>query len=154
MPEKSTALSELEALQLEEARAQADERKSRRVALKKRVEAIEQTIQRDKQNRDHIQAACQHRKGGSGLSNFYNGNSQNYAIVVHRCSHGKTIVICQRCGKLWREPTSPGINATKEQKEKYRAELAEFRYARNLPTDNQPSGSAIFSFTSAEEEYA
>lgn len=153
MPEKN-AMTELETLQLEEARAQFEERKARRMALKQRAMSIEQAVERDRLNQRHIQSVCQHRKGGSGLSNFYNGNSQNYSIIVHHCSHGKTIVICQRCGKLWEEPKNPGVKATKEQKEQYRAELAEFRRARNLPTDNQPSGSTIFGFASAEEEYA
>lgn len=151
MPEK---LSELEALQLEEARAQAEDRKARRVALKNRAIAIEETIRRDRLNQARIQSSCSHRKGGRGLQNLYNGNDHNYALITHRCSHGKTIVICQRCGRLWSEPQPPGLKATAEEKQQYRAELEEFRRARNLPTDNEPSGSVLFTFASAEDEYA
>lgn len=145
-------MTELETLQLEEARTQARERQERRIALQKRKEAIEETIRRDNANRDRIQASCSHRKGGRGTAGLYSGNDQNYAVITHRLSVGGAIVICQRCGKLWKEPRPPGAKATQQQKDQYRADLNEFRRARNLPTDNEPSGSVLFTFTSAEEE--
>lgn len=154
MSDKPQALTELEALQLEEARAQAEERKNRREAQKNRARAIEETIRRDNFNRKRIQAACQHRKGGRGTAGLYTGNDQNYAVITHHCSHGKTIVICQRCGKLWAAPEPLSAKPTQQQKEEYRAELAEYRRALNFPTDNEPSGSTLFTITSAEEEYA
>jgi hypothetical protein len=152
MPPTKDIKEELEQLQLEEARAQAEERKQRRESLHRRAVAIEETIKRDNQNRVYLQSLCQHRKGGRGAQGFYTGNDANYAVITHHCSHGKTIVICQRCGRLWEAPAPLKAKATAEEKAKYRADLAEFRRAQNLPTDNEPSGSVLFTVQAAEDE--
>lgn len=151
MPERNIN-AELEALQLEEAREAAEQRKQKRLYRERRTVAIEATLKRDTANRERIQAACQHRKGGKGTGQMFMGNDANYAVVTHKCSTGKTIVICQRCGKLWAPPEPLPKKATAEQKQQYREQLAEFRRAVNLPTDNEPSGSVLFTFTEAEEE--
>lgn len=150
MPEKT--LSELEKLQLEEAIEAAELRKTNRLARESRLKAIEETLKRDRASQERMQSLCQHRKGGKGISNMYAGNDANYAVITHHCSHGKTIVICQRCGKLWEPPEPLRRNATAQEREKYQADLAEYRRARNLPTDNEASGSVLFSFTRSEEE--
>ena len=156
MPQQDRAAiaAELESLQLDEARAQAAERKQERMNKENRVKAIQLAIKRDNENRKRIQAICQHRKGGKGVAQMYMGNDPNYAVVTHICSHGPTIVVCQRCGKIWEEPEPLPKKPTPEQKAEYRQQLAEFRWARNLPTDNEPSGTVLFAFTPIEPEEA
>lgn len=151
MAEKNIS-AELEQLQLEEAREAAEQRRNKRQARKQRLAVIERTLKRDKAQRELIQASCQHRKGGKGTAQMYMGNDANYAVITHTISSGGKIVVCQRCGKLWEAPEPLSKKATAEEKLKYREQMAEFRRAVNLPTDNEPSGSVLFTFTSAEEE--
>jgi hypothetical protein len=154
MPEKSNIAAELEALQLEEAREAAADRQRRRVSKATRIRAIQDSLKQDNKNQARIQAICQHRKGGKGLAQMYMGNDANYAVVTHHLSYGPTIVLCQRCGKLWRPPEQLPKKATPEQKAKFREDLAEYRRALNFPTDNEPSGSVLFAFSTPEEESA
>jgi hypothetical protein len=152
MPERNIN-AELEQLQLEEAREAAEQRKQKRMYRAQRLQAIEDMLKRDQANRARIQASCQHRKGGKGTAQMYMGNDQNYAVVTHHCSSGSgSIVICQRCGKLWGPPEPLAKKATAEQKAQYRLDLAEYRRALNFPTDNEPSGSVLFTYTRADEE--
>lgn len=144
---KSKATEELESLQLEEARDAAEQRKQKRTGRAARARGIEAALRRDRFHQEQIQAACQHRKGGKGTSQMYAGNDPNYALVTHTLSHGPTIVICQRCGKLWRPPEPLPRKHTAEQRAQYRTEVAEYRRALNLPTDNEPSGTVLFGFT-------
>jgi hypothetical protein len=145
---------ELEDLQLQEAREAAESRKMVRAQRISRSGAIEASLRRDRFNQERIQAGCVHRKGGKGTAQMYQGNDANYAVVTHTLSHGPTIVVCQRCGKLWAQPDPIAKNAKPEVKAQYRADLAEYRRALNLPTDNEPSGTVLFNFTPFEEEVA
>lgn len=154
MPEKSNAAAELEALQLEEAREVAQDRARRRAAKATRIRAIQESLKQDNKNQERIQAICQHRKGGKGVAQMYMGNDANYAVVTHHLSYGPTIVLCQRCGKLWRAPEALPKKATPEQRAKYREDLAEYRRALNFPTDNEPSGAVLFAFSQPEEDNA
>jgi hypothetical protein len=150
-----TMKAELEQLQLEEARAAAEDRKQKRTYRMARRQAIEATIKRDNANRARIQASCQHRKGGKGTAQMYMGNDANYAVVTHHNSAGTgTIVVCQRCGKLWEPPQPLPKKPTSEQKAQYRADYAEYRRAINFPTDNEPSGTVLFTFTPPDENLA
>ena len=154
MPSGMNKENELEQLQLEEAREVAMERKTRRDARLARVQAIEATLKRDKQNQEHIQSICMHRKGGKASGGIYAGNDANYAVVTHHLSHGGTICICQRCSKVWRQPDPLPARATDAEKARWKTEMEEYRRARNFPTDNEPSGNAIFSFSRPGEEYS
>jgi hypothetical protein len=151
MPDKKTVTEELELLNLEEARALAEDRRQQRTQRTTRARAIEASIRRDNQNQERIQAACVHRKGGKGTAQLYQGNDHNYAIITHTLSHGVTICICQRCWKVWEPPAALTKRATPEQRAQYRVDLAEYRRVLNLPTDNEPSGTTLFAFTPIDE---
>ena len=153
MPNVS-AKEELEQLQLEEARAAALERKQKREQERARQMAIVAALKKDAAMQARIQASCAHKKGGKGVSAIYSGNDANYAVVVHTLSHGVTIVVCQRCGKIWAPPEPLPRGAAKEQRETYREALNTYRWARNLPTDNEPSGTTLFAFEREEETAA
>jgi hypothetical protein len=154
MPDKSKITEELEALQLEEAREIAVDRRNARAGRESRSRAIEASLRRDRQNQERIQAACVHRKGGKGTAQLYQGNDHNYSLITHTLSHGVTIVICQRCSRIWEPPAALPIKATPEQRAKYRADMAEYRRALNLPTDNEPSGTTLFAYSAPDEDAA
>lgn len=155
MPQtKEQIKEELELLQLEDLRANALQRKEKVVGRKNRAAAIEMAIKRDRESQERIQAACYHKKGGKGVAQMFMGNDQNYAVVTHTLSHGPTIVICQRCGKVWRPPAKLPKKASTEQKAIYREQLTEYRRALALPTDNEASGTAIFEIVVDEDAAA
>jgi hypothetical protein len=150
MPSTKEMEDELRQLQLEEARATANDRKQNRVSRENKIKAIEFSLKRDREQRKYIQDNCVHRKGGKGKDGIYNGNDSNYAVITHTLSHGPTIVVCQRCGKKWEPPARPAKGATKEVRDQYIADLAEYRRALALPTDNEPSGTVLFNFIENE----
>ena len=156
MPEnnRKQVQEELEDLQLQEAREAAQQRKSARDQKHLRVGAIEESLRRDREHQKYIQSACHHKKGGKGTAQLYQGSDSNYAIVVHTLSHGPTVVICQRCGKRWEPPERLAKTATPAERLKYREDLTEYRWALNLPTDNEPSGTVLFAFSEADENAA
>lgn len=155
MADRKQILEELEDLQLQEARAQAEQRKMVRDQRASRMQAIERSLKRDRENQERIQAGCKHLKGGKGSQNIYNGNDNStYAVVTHTLAHGPTIVVCQRCGKIWEPPARLTKKATPEQRAKYREDLTEYRRALNFPTDNEPSGTVLFAFLSPDEDAA
>ena len=150
MPDKKQINEELEMLQLEEAREVAAERKQTRVGRENRVRSIELSLRRDREHQKRIQEGCQHRKGGKGTAQIYAGNDPNFAVITHTYSHGPTMVTCQRCGITVGPPEPLPKNATPAQRAQYRLELQEHRRWLNLPTDNEPSGTVLFAFTSDE----
>ena len=155
MPDRKQIQEELEELQLQEARESAEHRKLNRVQRESRIKALEASLKRDRANQERIQAACVHRKGGKGTAQLYQGNDANYSVITHTLSHGPTIVICQRCGKVWEPPEPlPKKGVTAEMKAKYKADFIEYRRALNFPTDNEPSGTNLFQFTQLEDEAA
>lgn len=151
MADRSKITEELENLQLEEARDAAENRKQKRLGRQNKAKAIELSLKRDRAHQKRIQDACQHRKGGKGTAQMYSGNDANYAIVVHTLSHGPTIVVCIRCGKIWEPPPPLSKKATTEQRAQYKVDLVEYRRALNFPTDNEPSGTTLFAFTNDED---
>jgi hypothetical protein len=152
--DKSKMAEELAELQLEEAREAADDRKQRRVGRANKSKAIELSLSRDRQHQADIQAGCQHRKGGKGTAQMYSGNDANFAVITHTLSHGPTIVVCQRCGKIWEQPPVLPKKHTAEDRAQYKTLMNEYRRALNFPTDNEPSGTSLFVFTSNADEYA
>lgn len=150
MPDKKQMTEELEELNLQEARERAAERGNAKAQRQARIAAVEASLKSNKANQERIQAGCVHRKGGKGTVQLYQGNDTNYAIITHTLSHGVTIALCQRCGKVWEPPVLPK-KATAEQKAQYRADHAEYRRILSLPTDNEPSGTTLFMFGPEEE---
>jgi hypothetical protein len=147
-------LSELDQLNLDEARERAAERIQMRDQKARRRQSVEQSIRNNTANQKNIQSRCVHKKGGRGVSMFYQGNDSNYAIVKHTLSHGPTICVCQRCWKVW-EPAPRELiakGATPEMRAEYRRLAEEYQWAMNAPTDNEPSGSVLFAFS--EPAYA
>jgi hypothetical protein len=154
MPDNKQVEDELRQLQLEEARAVAGERKQTRMSRENKIKAIEFSLKREREMDARKQAGCVHRKGGKGRDGIYNGNDSNYAVITHTLSHGPTIVVCQRCGKKWEPPAKPTKGASKEQRAQYSADLAEYRRALALPTDNEPSGTVLFEIVRNDDEAA
>jgi hypothetical protein len=146
--DRTKVADELADLQLEEARAQALDRRNRKSEREGRQKAVESSLRADKARQRDIQSRCAHRKGGKGVSMLYQGNDSNYAVVKHTLSHGPTIVICQRCSKIWEPPPRELIRkgASTEDRAEYKRLLEDYRWALNLPTDNEPSGTALFAF--------
>ena len=138
--------AELESLQLDELREQANERKSARAARQRQMRTVAMALKMTEDAKLYLQSRCVHRKGGKNLDQFFDGNDSNYAVVKHTLSHGPTIVICQRCQKIWEPPKPLNPDATKAQREAYDADIKEYRRALALPTDNEPSGSVIFDY--------
>jgi hypothetical protein len=147
-------MEELENLQLEEARETAAKRQQDRLGRDSRAKAIEMSLRRDKSNQERIQSGCTHRKGGKGVGQIYAGNDSNFAVITYTLSHGPTIVVCQRCYKVWRKPEPLSKKATPEQRAQYKLEMADYRYAINLPTDNEPGGTVLFAFAPEDEDAA
>jgi hypothetical protein len=148
MADRSKITEQLEQLQLEEALATAEDRRSRKVERKTRVAGIERSLKDGKAKQAEIQSRCAHRKGGKGVAMLYQGNDSNYAVIKHTLSHGPLIVLCQRCAKVWEPPPRElaAKSATPEQRAEYRRLLQDYQWAVNLPTDNEPSGTVLFAF--------
>jgi hypothetical protein len=138
--------AELEALQLAELREVAEERKNARAARVRQLRTVAMALKATDDAKLNLQSQCAHRKGGKNLDQFFSGNDSNYAVVKHTLSHGPTIVICQRCQKVWEPPKALNPDATKAQREMWDAEMREYRIALSYPTDNEPSGSVLFDF--------
>ena len=136
--------AELESLQLAELREQAMERKSARAARVRQLQTVAMALKMTENSKLYLQSRCAHRKGGKNLDQFFEGNDSNFAVIKHTLSHGPTIVLCQRCQKLWEAPAQLNPDATKEQRVAWDAEMTEYRRALALPTDNEPSGAVIF----------
>ena len=141
-------------LQLEEALAVAEDRRARRGSRERKIRAIEFSLKRDREQLARTQAACAHRKGGKGKDGVFNGNDASHAVITHTLSHGPTIVVCQRCGKVWEPPLKLPKRATQEQRTAYIEAMNEYRRALSLPTDNEPSGTVLFEVIRHEEEAA
>jgi hypothetical protein len=146
--DKAKVTEQLEQLQLEEALANAETRRNKTAERNNRIKAIERSLKDTQARQRDIQNRCAHRKGGKGVAMLYQGNDSNYAVVKHTLSHGPTIVICQRCARVWEPPPRELIakGATAEMRAEYRRLAQDYQWALNLPTDNEPSGTALFAF--------
>jgi hypothetical protein len=145
--DKKSVTEQLEQLQLEETQERVTKAREERAARAERSRRMALTLERSEAIRKAQQAACWHKKGGKGVAQLSTGNDANYAVIKHQLCHGPIIVICQRCFKVWDEPMRPARGSTAEAREKYRADLAEYHRALNLPTDNEQSGTQLFVLT-------
>jgi hypothetical protein len=148
---------ELLAIQMETAKLQLEQQKMAFEDLKYRVEnernrrMVIQLQHKNAQdtlaqaNRDIIasQSSCKHKKGGKNLAGILNGNSENYSIWKHTYPWGATQVICSRCGKQWNKPALALRAIAPAQ---YKREMEVYNTVINWPTDNEPSGSVLFTF--------
>lgn len=154
--DKAKITEELEQLQLEETRERVEESRRLRAAKLARAQRRNEDIMDARRMQEAIQANCWHKKGGKGVSMLPHGNDSNYAVVKHTLCHGPMIVICQRCAKVW-EPPDVALNArssSKESKALYAKLWQEYQAAVNFPTDNEASGTQLFTVTKIEEPAA
>jgi|SRR5208337_613687 len=96
-------------------------------------------------------ANCNHKKGGKGLEGFRGqGQDQHYAVIKHMFPNSDIGVFCLRCPKIWLPPVLPKRNdfATESEyklaMQAYEKDVAEYRWAVMLPTDNEMSTSGLF----------
>jgi hypothetical protein len=140
---------QLEQLQIAELLEQASERAAKRADRVSRGRMTERSLRNTAAAQRDIRSRCAHKKGGKGASMLFQGNDSNYAVVKHTLSHGPTIVICQRCSNVWEPPNEKlrAKGATLEMRKEYMLQATEYNKALNFPTDNEPSGTVLFSFT-------
>lgn len=153
--DKKDVMTELEELNLEEARHRVGQMKSvQRLRASRRL-SIERQLRAEMQRETTIQAVCWHKKGGKGVEMMYQGNDPNYAVIKHIFPLGEMKVFCQRCGKVW-EPPPAHLNqrgATTEDRKLYARLYQEYRQALNFPTDNETSGTQLFMVSTAAPQY-
>jgi len=143
MPDKNIQ-EEYAALQLEQLRDTVSQIRRRKAVRDNRIAALRISSEDQDRQTKADQAQCHHRKGGRGLNWRLNGNDPNYSVVQHTLSHGPTLIICQRCKKEWLPPAPLKRGASTEERAAYKTQLAEYRWASALPTDNEPSGTRLF----------
>lgn len=152
MPEEREKLnraqieSEMQELQLEKMREDVRSIRSIKSQRKTRMEALQKSLRDNNARQKYIQSRCAHRKGGKGVQMLYSGNDANFAVVKFTLSHGPTIVVCQRCIRVWEPPDRKLIRrgATSEERALYKRQAEEYQWAMNLPTDNEPGGTKLF----------
>jgi hypothetical protein len=92
------------------------------------------------------QANCNHRKGGIGHEAVMRGQGTDamYSVWKHKQPNGTWFVLCSRCGKEWHQEF-------RVQGRLIEAGTPGFLDAINYPSDNSPSGSAVFNY---QQDYA
>jgi hypothetical protein len=147
--DRNKVMSELEALQLTEARFRVEHLQSAQRIRKTRQASVERSLRADMQRELAKQAICVHKKGGKGVEMLLRGNDPNYAVIKHIFPHGALHVYCIRCGKEWKPPDA-ALNqkgSTIEERREYARLYKEYHEAVNFPTDNETSGSQLFLVT-------
>jgi hypothetical protein len=93
--------------------------------------------------RNAQQESCNHLKGGTGAEAFLRGmgDSPYFAVIKHKLPSGRSMVLCQRCGKEW-HPADKFDSSIKE--------TPGYSQALSWPTNNSASGSSTFLFEGAE----
>jgi hypothetical protein len=150
--DRNKVMSELEALQLTEARFRVAHLESSQRIRKTRAQSVERSIRAEMVRDEARQAICVHKKGGKGVEMLLSGNDPNYAVIKHIFPHGALHVYCIRCGKEWKPPDA-ALNrkgSTIEERREYARLYKEYHAAVNFPTDNETSGSQLFMVTRGE----
>lgn len=152
-------MTELEMLEVEERKLRLElmreqvgqiQAKKDQTARTRRDQAATEAFNRRKTEIE--QENCPHKKGGRGIEGIFSGNSSDYSVIKHTEPWGETYVKCQRCGKEWRDPffmlrkTDPQRVALAKEKDPrdYNLAMKSYKEALEFPTDNSPSGGAIF----------
>lgn len=144
MANKENVQAELEALNLEKMRREVSILRSDEAMRRIRRDATEMSLRAEAEADAARHAGCWHKKGGNGIENLFRGNDANYAVVKHILPDGVLIVVCQRCGCLWKPPEKALL---KSDRKAYVEQMAEYQKAVSFPTDNTTSGSQIFLVT-------
>ena len=151
-----TELEEIELeerrLKLELMREQVETIRSKRESNRRKRADQARTEEFNRRKVLNEQASCAHRKGGRGILGIFSGNASDYSVLKQTEPWGETYVKCQRCGKEWRDPyfmlrkTAPEkvAAARKANPKEYKRLMDEYRAALDFPTDNEPSGGAVF----------
>ena len=157
MPEermnKQKITDEMEQLQLEEMREKISVMRSTKAQKQSRIANLQKSLKDTADRKRLIQSRCAHRKGGKGVQMLFQGNDANFAVVKYTLSHGPTIVVCQRCIRVW-EPPDRKLNrrgASAEERAEYKRQWEEYQWAMNLPTDNEPGGTKLFEISNSED---
>jgi RNA polymerase-binding transcription factor DksA len=146
MTEMEKLLLEEQQLRVETLRDQVELARSRKAHQVRDRKAQAETEEFNRRKAAADQAVCAHTK---------------YAVIKHTEPWGETYVMCQRCGKEVRDPyhmlrkTAPEkvAEARKKDPKGYDRVMAEYKEWINFPTDNSPSGAAMFGIQ-RDVEYA
>jgi len=140
-------------LELEDLTARVEERREKKAALEARAAAAQRSLEQANADIIASQKVCRHKKGGRNKAGLVNGSDNYYSVNKHTYSHGETVVFCTRCTQEWRMPKQPNPELKKQDPAawklavaEFKKQLAEYREALNWPTDNEPSGTALFTF--------
>jgi hypothetical protein len=97
------------------------------------------------------QKRCNHKKGGNGIVGVKGGrgDAPQHAILLHTFANGDTWVRCLRCGKTWKPP----VERAYKSREDYLTAYAEYQAALNFQTNNSPSSSYMFKYSDNGEYY-
>lgn len=130
-----------EQLELEDLQMSVENERNRRAGLAQVHAAQQKSL--DDFNRDvrNNQAACKHRKGGKDMQGILNGHDAYYSVIHHTYPAGHTNVMCTRCSKEWQQPDTK-LRYTNPQL--FNKQFEEWKWAMELPTDNEPSGTQLF----------
>ena len=149
MPEKmdrEKIENEMQDLQLEKMREDVTALRNNKRQRTIRMEGLQKSLRDNNARQKLIQSRCAHRKGGKGIQMLFQGNDANFAVVKFTLCHGPTIVVCQRCIRVWEPPDRKLIKrgAPPEDRALYKRQAEEYQWAMNLPTDNEPGGTKLF----------
>lgn len=125
---------EMAQLELEEKRFRVADMKQKKAVSESKTKRTEQELQSTIANEKRKQANCNHRKGGFNVEGLISGQGEDskYAVNKNTYPDKRTVVMCTRCFREW----YPGDVGYEE--------------AYRWPTDNQPSASVTFDNTYAQ----
>jgi hypothetical protein len=115
-------------------------KEARLIKMRKQQEDIAKNAQLKEQR----EKACNHRKGGRNKAGLVKGNAPNYSIIVNTYPAGNKDILCQRCGKEWKEPL---LDLRATDPDLYKRLMREYERVLEWPTDNEPSGTQLFLIT-------
>lgn len=130
--------------EIEDIQARVAERKQKRNEILAAHKSQQAAIDQFNRDVEAEQIICRHRKGGKNLPGILNGRDSDHSIIVNTYPWGETRVMCTRCTKEWKRPAAKLL---KTDPKLYRRLMAEYQEALRFPTDNEPSGSQLFTFT-------
>lgn len=141
--ERETARLRLEMtqLELEDLRMRVENEKTRREQIAMAHKRQQQSLEDSNARIQAAREACNHRKGGKNLEGIGKGHDSYFSISKITYPWGETTVMCLRCTKEWRKPPE---SLKKTDPAAYKKQMDEYKWAMELPTDNEPTGSQIF----------
>ena len=131
--EKEKIVGELEALQLEETRERVMASRAKREQAAANREHMKQLILRNAAIEIATQADCWHKKGGRGMEGLNRGDDPKFAVAKFQLPHGPVIVICQRCGLIWKKPKALAKSYSTEERKDYMLATRRIQQGAQLP---------------------